>query len=200
MLPDPRDPGLSGAVDRHLRDEYGKAHGTPQGSSMSTQSMPIYVFDTHGEAEAAIRTLSRSGFDVKTLSLIGKGYHSEDKALGFYSTGDRVLAWGGMGAFWGGMWGLLVAPAIFLLPGLGLVAMAGPVVTALVTGLEGAVVVGGLSALGAAFTRIGVPEDEVIRYESALKAEKYILMVHGDAAQADAARGALDSQAAWSLP
>ena len=38
---------------------------------------------------------------------------------------------------------------------------------------------GGLSAIGAALTRIGVPNDEVIKYEAALKVDKYFLVVHG---------------------
>jgi len=146
---------------------------------MHTENSPLYIFNTHGEAEAAIQALSRSGFDVKKLSLVGKGYHSEEHPIGFYTTGDRIKTWGGVGAFWGGIWGLLLAPAIFFLPGVGLVAMAGPVVSALVGALEGAVVVGGVSALGAALTRIGASKDQVIKYETALKADKYVLMVHG---------------------
>jgi hypothetical protein len=140
-----------------------------------------YIFNTHAEAEEAIRSLCRSGFDVKNLSLIGKGYHSEEHPIGFYTVGDRIKTWGGLGAFWGGMWGLLLAPAVFVLPGLGVVAMAGPIVAALVGALEGAVVVGGVSGIVAAMTRIGVPKDQVVKYETALKADKYVLLVHGDA-------------------
>ena len=47
--------------------------------------------------------------------------------------------------------------------------------------LEGAVVVGGVSALGAALSQIGVPKDQVIKYETALKVDKYVLLVHGSA-------------------
>lgn len=140
-----------------------------------------YIFNTHVEAEEAIRSLGRSGFDVKNLSLIGKGYHSEEHPIGFYTVGDRIKTWGGLGAFWGGIWGLLLAPAVFVLPGLGVVAMAGPIVAALVGALEGAVVVGGVSGIVAAMTRIGVPKDQVVKYETALKADKYVLLVHGDA-------------------
>jgi hypothetical protein len=151
----------------------------------------LYVFNTHVEAEEAIRSLGRSGFDVKKLSLVGKGYHSEEHPVGFYTVGDRIKSWGGVGAFWGGIWGLLLAPAVFFLPGLGLVAMAGPLVSALVGALEGAVVVGGISALGAALTDVGVPKNQVIKYESALKADKYILMVHGNAEELAQARSVL---------
>lgn len=148
---------------------------------MTADTSPAYIFDTRALAEAAINSLSQSGFDVRKLSLIGKGYHSEEHPVGFYTVADKVKAWGSTGAFWGGIWGLLLAPAVFVLPGVGLVAMAGPVVAALVGALEGAVVVGGLSALGAALTQVGVPKDQVIRYETALKVDKYVLLVHGDA-------------------
>lgn len=84
-----------------------------------------------------------------------------------------------------------MAPAVFFLPGVGMVAMAGPVVAALVGALEGAVVVGSLSALGAALTRIGVPRDLAIKYESALKVDQYVLMVHGDTADVARARAIL---------
>ena len=158
---------------------------------MSNPDSAFFVFDTHASAEDAIRTLGQSGFDMKKLSLVGKGYHSEEKPMGFYTAGDRIKAWGGTGAFWGGIWGLLLAPAVFVLPGLGVVGMAGPIVATLVGALEGAVVVGGLSALGAALTQVGVPKDQVIKYEAALKVDKYLLVVHGSAEDQEKARSVL---------
>ena len=164
---------------------------------METIESSVFVYNTHAEAEEAIRTLSRAGVDVKKLSLVGKGYHTEEHPVGFYTSGDRIKAWGGTGAFWGGIWGLLLAPAVFFLPGIGMVAMAGPVVATLVGALEGAVVVGGLSALGAALTTAGVNKDEVIRYETALKADKYVLMVHGNAEESAKARSVLANSKEW---
>ena len=158
---------------------------------MSNPDSSFFVFDTHTAAEDAIRTLGQSGFDIKKLSLVGKGYHSEEKPMGFYTTGDRVKAWGGAGAFWGSIWGLLLAPAVFVLPGLGVVGAAGPLVATLVGALEGAVVVGGLSALGAALMQIGVPKDQVIKYEAALKVDKFLLVVHGSAEDQEKARSVL---------
>jgi putative intracellular protease/amidase len=155
-----------------------------------------YVFNAHSEAEDAIRSLDRSGFDVKKLSLIGKGFHSEEHPVGFYTAGDKVRTWGRAGAFWGGIWGLLLAPAVFFIPGIGLLALAGPLVSVLVGGLEGAVVVGGLSAIGAALTQIGVPKDHVIRYETAIKADKFVVVVHGSTADQDKVRSVLASSPA----
>jgi hypothetical protein len=158
---------------------------------MDANDSSVYLFNTHAEADDAIRLLDRAGFDMKKLSLIGKGYHSDEHPVGFYTAGDRIKIWGGVGAFWGGIWGLLFAPAIFLLPGVGLIAMAGPIVATLVAGLEGAVVVGGLSALGAALYTVGIPKTQIIKYEKALKADKYLLVVHGDAEEVAKARSML---------
>jgi len=159
--------------------------------------LPVFVFNTHSEAEDAIKSLSHAGLDIKKISLIGKGYHSEEHPVGFYTAGDRIMSWGGIGAFWGGFWGLLFAPAVFFLPGVGLVAMAGPLVALLVGALEGAVVVGGASALVAALSQIGVSKEQAIKYETALKADKFVLMVHGSAADADKATAVLQGTHAW---
>jgi len=164
---------------------------------MDTSQSSFYVFNTHVEAEEAIQSLSRSGFDVKKLSLVGKGYHSEEHPVGFYTSGDKIKSWGGAGAFWGAIWGLLLAPAIFFVPGLGLVGMAGPVVPALVGALEGAAVLGSVSALGAALSQVGASKEQVIRYETALKADKYVLMVHANPEEVAKAHTVLANLEAW---
>jgi hypothetical protein len=159
---------------------------------------PFYVFKTHDSADDAIKRLSRDGFDVRKLSLVGKGSRSEERPMGFYAIDDKVKTWGGVGAFWGGVWGLLMMPAVFLFPGVGLLASAGPIGTAIVGALEGAVVGGGLSALGAALTRIGFSHDQAMRYETALRADMYVLTVHGSAEDREQVRLALAGSDAWS--
>jgi hypothetical protein len=64
----------------------------------------------------------------------------------------------------------------------------GYLATVMIAGIENAVVVGGLSALGAALFSIGVPKDSVIQYETALKADSFLLMAHGPAAEVDRAK------------
>jgi len=63
--------------------------------------------------------------------------------------------------------------------------------------LEGAVVFGGISALGAALFNMGIPKDDVIKYESALKVDKYILMVHGSVEEIDRAHEILADTKVW---
>ena len=100
--------------------------------------------------------------------------------------------WGKTGAFWGGFWGLLFGSAFFAIPGIGPVLMAGPVVAWIVGALEGAAVVGGLSAVGAGLYGMGIPKDSIVQYEMALKTDKYLLMVHGTAAEVERAKGIIE--------
>jgi hypothetical protein len=144
-----------------------------------TKSAVIGVFDLHAQAERAIKALEADGFPLRRLSIIGKGYQTEEKPTGFYTTGDRVKTWGGAGLFWGGLWGLLFGAAFFWIPGVGPIAAAGPFVHLLVTAVEGAVVVGGLSALGAALVSLGLPKKEVVKYEKHIKADRYLVIAHG---------------------
>ena len=69
--------------------------------------------------------------------------------------------------------------------------MAGPLVAALVSGLEGAVVVGGMSVLGAALVGLGVPQHSAIKYETESAAGKFVLIVHGTAQEIAKARSLL---------
>jgi hypothetical protein len=156
-----------------------------------TNTSVIGVVRTHADAEEVVKELQRSGFDMKKLSVVGKGYHSEEHPLGFYSTGDRIKSWGGIGAFWGGLWGLLFGAAFFWIPGIGPLAVAGPFVHAIVTGLEGAVLVGGVGAVGAALMGLGLPKESIIRYETRLKADNYLIIAHGTPEEVDRARSIL---------
>jgi hypothetical protein len=98
-----------------------------------------------------------------------------------------------MGAFWGGFWGLLFGSALFIIPGIGPLLVAGPLVAAIVGALEGAVVVGGLSAFGAGLFSIGIPKDSIVNYELALKTDKYLLVVHGTASDVEKAKEIIQS-------
>jgi hypothetical protein len=148
-------------------------------NAMSATNSVVAIYDTHEQAEMAIKTLQEAGVDMKSLSVAGRGTHTDEQVVGYYSAGDRMKYWGSVGAFWGGFWGLLFGSAAFVIPGLGPILVAGPLVSWVIAGLEGAVVVGGVSALGAGLVSIGIPKDSVIKYEVALKTDKYLLIVHG---------------------
>ncbi|MGA3267426.1 MAG: general stress protein [Verrucomicrobiota bacterium] len=153
------------------------------GRFISDPKAVIAVYNTHPEAEAAVKELQRGGFDMKKLSVVGKDYHTDDQVVGYYNAGDRMKYWGKMGALWGGLWGLLFGAAFFWVPGIGPLLVAGPLASSIVAALESAVVVGGLSALGAALYSLGIPKDSVLRYETAIKANKYLVVAHGTVAE-----------------
>jgi len=158
---------------------------------MSEQNAVVAVYTSHVEAEEAVKELQRSGVDMRTLSIVGKDTHTDEHVVGYYNTGDRMKYWGKMGAFSGGFWGLLFGSAFFAIPGLGPILVAGPLVAWIVGALEGAALVGGVSAIGAGLISIGIPKDSVLIYEQALKTDKFLLMVHGAAPQVEKARGIL---------
>ena len=60
-------------------------------------------------------------------------------------------------------------------------------------GLEGAVEVGALGALGAGLFSIGIPKDSIVKYETALKTDQFLLIVHGTAAEVAQAKDIIET-------
>ena len=160
---------------------------------MSTNDPDIAValYDQHGQAENAVKALQRAGFDMKKISIIGKDYQTEEHVIGFLNAGDRAKIFGRYGAFWGGLMGVLFGSALVFIPVLGHIVILGPFAAMLFGGLQGAVVVGGVSALAGALMSTGIPKDSVLRYETALKANKFILMLHGSSQEISRAQDVL---------
>ncbi len=156
---------------------------------MSKPNSVVAIFEAHSQAEEAVKALQRAGYDMKKMSIVGRDYHTDESVVGFYNAGDRMRYWGKQGAFWGGIWGMLFGAAFFAIPGIGPVVVAGPLVAWIVATLESAVVVGGLSVLGAGLYSIGIPKDSVLKYEVALKADRFLLVAHGTADEVEKARG-----------
>ena len=63
----------------------------------------VAIYNSHLEAEQAVKSLQQSGFNMKQLSIVGKDYHTEEHVVGYYNAGDRMKYWGKLGAFWGGL-------------------------------------------------------------------------------------------------
>ena len=160
---------------------------------MKDTNAVIAIYDNHSAAEDAVKELQQSGFDMKKLSVVGKDYHTDEQVVGYYSAGDRMKYWGKWGAFWGGFWGLLFGAAFFWVPAIGPVLVGGPLVASIVAALEDAVVVGGLSAIGAGLFSIGIPKDSIVTYETAIKAGEYLVVVHGTADETARAKNILST-------
>jgi hypothetical protein len=158
---------------------------------MDRYDTAVAVFPTHEAAEIAVKRLAAAGFDMKNLSLVGKGYHSDEKVVGFYNTGDRVKFWGSRGAFWGGFWGVFFGGLFLTVPVVGHVVVLGYLAAIVASGIENAIVVGGLSALGAALYSLGIPKNSVLKYETDLKADSFLVMARGSETEIERAQKVL---------
>jgi hypothetical protein len=160
---------------------------------MSELNGVLAIYGTHNGAEEAVKKLQHAGIDMRSLSIVARDSQSDQQVVGYYNNDDRMKYWGKTGAFWGGCWGLLIGSGFFAIPGIGPVLVAGPLVAWIVGALEGAAVLGGLSVVGAGLYGMGIPKNSVVKYEMAVKADKYLLMVHGTASDVERARGIIAS-------
>jgi hypothetical protein len=160
---------------------------------MTDTDAVVAMFDNHSAAEGAVKELQKSGFDMKKLSVVGRDYYTDEHVVGYYNAGDRMKYWGRQGAFWGGVWGLLFGAAFFWVPAIGPILVAGPLAVWIVAGLEDAVIVGGLSTIGAGLYSIGIPKDSIVTYETALEAGEYLVVAHGTSAETAKARDILST-------
>lgn len=149
-----------------------------------TEAGPLVaVYDSHVPVESITRNLSRAGFDMGKVSIVGKRYRVEEHPLGFYSTGDRIVGWDDTAGFWCAIWSLLAGPAVTAVPQVGLVAAAGPFGLALIAAGNRPVAAGGVSALVAALVSQGIHPVAAVRYEADVKAHRFLVLVHDAAAE-----------------
>jgi len=175
---------------------------------MTQQNVVVAIYKSHTEAEVAVKELQQSGFDMKKLSIVGRDQHADEHVMGYYNAVDRMICWGKMGIFLGMVFG----SAFSLVPGAGLLLVAGPLAGWLVGALGGAVLVGGLSAIGAGLYSLGIPTDSILQYRKELKTgtsviiarkndsgpisrlkqalttDKFVMIAHGNAWEAIHAR------------
>jgi hypothetical protein len=166
---------------------------------MITKNSIVAIYPTHTAAESAVKELQESGFDMKKLSIVGRDYHTEEQVTGYYNAGDRMKYWGGVGAFWGWIWGCFFGSAFFFIPGIGPLVVAGPLVAWIVGALETSIVVGGLSAIGGGLASLGIPNNSILKYETALKTDKFVIVAHGSADEVSRAKAILEDTAPETL-
>lgn len=149
----------------------------------------VGVYPNQARAQQLVEKLIDEDYPMDRISLLSRaGRGAGDDMLGvtYHDTAERMKVWGKHGAFWGAVWGLLAsASGMFILPGLGPLLVAGPIVEALSAAIASAAVVGGtmagaaaISHLASALHRIGIPEDELQQIEAAIEAGQYVVILH----------------------
>ena len=154
---------------------------------MSDKHEIVHVFPTHVEAEKAVLLLQKAGFDMQKISIIAKDYQTTDHVRGFLSWKDTTKAGAGEGAYWGsfmgGLFGILTGAGLLFIPGMGQVIVAGPIVGVLAGWLEG-MIIGGAGAavvggLAGALVGLGIPKEQALKYETEVKAGKFMVIASG---------------------
>ena len=150
--------------------------------------LAVGVFDSETKAQRVIEKLIEEDFPADRLSLFRKSGGSGDDMLGlaYTDSGERIKVWGEHGAAWGALWGLLAgATGLFVLPGIGPLLAAGPIVEALGGAIAGAAVAGGTMAGAAVLTefasalhRMGIPETRIEDIRGAIEDGKYVVILH----------------------
>ena len=140
-------------------------------------SSVVAVYPDHAAAERAVRQLHEAGFDLGDLSIVGRDFQETEEPYGFVSRGDYVKAGAETGSLFGGLFGLCVGAGFLVLPGLGLVVVAGPLAAALLAGIEGAVAGTALGSLAGALVGWDVPKDRALKYEEHVKGGKFLVFV-----------------------
>jgi hypothetical protein len=150
--------------------------------------MLIAEFARPNAAEKALGALNDRDFPLDQVSILGGGHSSGDDPLGIYyaGVGERMKGWGTMGALWGGLLGLVSGAAgMFIVPGLGAVVAAGPIVEALGAAAAGAAVGGGamvgaaaVSHIATALRRMGIRDESLDELEEAVRDGRTLVLIH----------------------
>jgi uncharacterized membrane protein len=144
-------------------------------------------FPSHTEAERAVLELQKAGFDMQKLSIVGKDYQTNEHVRGFLTWQDtaKVGAAGGgyWGSFVGGLFGILAGAGVLFIPGMAPLVIAGQITGVFAGWLEGTLV-GGIGAatiggLAGALGGLGIPKNEVLKYETKIQAGEFIILVTG---------------------
>jgi hypothetical protein len=152
-------------------------------AQMRESNAIVAVYETPDPVETDILALKESGFDLGQVSVLGPGDPQNGMPVAYYQMPGRVGCWGNQGRFWTGVGSLLYGWALVSLPEFGPVLVAGPLAMWIVSALDNAALFAGLSAVAAGLYSIGIPRARIMRYEAALKRQRYLIVVHGAAAE-----------------
>src|SRR5579872_881933 len=149
-----------------------------------TQDMVVGTFDSHDRAEQVVRRLIDAGIPADHISILTQGLQVKEQVQGYVTTGDVARDLAGVGAWTGGLFGLLAGAAFLWVPALGPLFILGPLASAAVGALEGGAV-GGL--LGAVMGK-KMETDHIPKIQAALQGGKFVVVVHGSAQELETAR------------
>ncbi len=159
----------------------------------------VGVFGRMSGTEEAIRRLATSGFPIRKISIVARDLESEKEVHGYIIAGDVDKNGTAAGAWFGGIFGLLVGAAFLWVPGFGPLLVIGPLAAAMLSGIEGALAGATNGGLLGALMGWGVPRQHILKYEEWVKSRKYLVIAHGSAEEVTQAHDILKGTAAEEL-
>ena len=159
----------------------------------------VGVYDRMSGPEEAIRRLSQSGFPIVQISIVARDLESEKEVHGYLTAGDVDKNGTTAGAWFGGLFGLLVGAAFLWVPGFGPLLVIGPLAAAMLSGIEGSLAGATSGGLLGALVGWGVSRQQVLKYEELVKSRKHLVIAHGSAEEVTQAHDILKGTAAEEL-
>jgi hypothetical protein len=144
-------------------------------------NVAVAAYDTDLELELDVKTLQRGGFDMTRVCVIGSDHGAAQHLVAFVHPGRRARFFGKHGLLWTTLSGILFGAALAFVPLTGPIVIVGPLAKSMVAGLEAPALRRGLGPLATALAGLGIPEEAALAYESAIRAQRILLIVRGDA-------------------
>lgn len=169
-------------------------------SATATQcSTLLAIYPDHAAAEDAVKLLQKNGTKMDQLSIVGQDFKTIEQPIGFLTTGSVACEGARVGAWTGGFFGILAGAAFLIVPGIGPLVIAGPLAATLLGGIEGAIAGSAVGALAGALVSLGFTKNQAIRYESQIRAGKFLVTFKGDSEQIEKARKLVEDNNAESV-
>jgi uncharacterized membrane protein len=161
----------------------------------------VAIFDNQSYAENAAKQIKDQGLRTEDISIVAR--EGDDAGKGLDATMGTTMGTGRRGindnisdgvitgGILGGLAGLLIGAGSMVVPGLGIVAAAGPI-TGLLSGAVTGGIVGGLVDLG-------IPEKRSRQYEADIKAGKILFSMKTDDEKVDQVASILRNNGAISV-
>lgn len=143
--------------------------------SLSFDQAIVAGYLNHAAAEAAVRLLGRNGMPMDKISIVGRNFETREDVQGFYHPADAAREGAKTGAWFGGIFGLLLGAGLFILPVAGAVLVLGPLAGLVAGAISGA----GVGALINALVFMGVPQDQAIKYQERVQSGEFLVVVDG---------------------
>ncbi|MDJ0591298.1 MAG: signal transduction histidine kinase (STHK), LytS [Pleurocapsa sp. MO_226.B13] len=156
------------------------------------------LYYSSDEAEAAVRSLRYSGYDLERITVIARDVNAvtgNETAEEIGNKADEGATTGAVtGGTLGGITGLLVGIGTLAIPGLGPILLAGAETTAIATTLASAGIGAAAGGLVGASIDLGIPEEKAKVYSDRVEAGSFLIMVTGTAAEVQSAATIMQNQ------